>query len=81
VELLERGEEFSRCRHIRTGYEMDVLTKYLYTGEDGELCVKDCTDRILEVRPGDELSIVEESSRGYYVKLAGESGWYRGELI
>lgn len=81
VELLERGDEFSRCRHIRTGYEMDVLTKYLYTGEDGELCVKDCTDRILEVRPGDELSIVEESSRGYYVKLAGESGWYRGELI
>ena len=81
VELLERGDEFSRCRHVRTGYEMDVLTKYLYTGEDGEFCVKDCTDRILEVHPGDELSIVEESSRGYYVKLAGESGWYCGELI
>ena len=27
VEVLERGPEFSRCRHVRTGYELDILTK------------------------------------------------------
>ena len=32
--VLERGEEFSRCRHVCTGYEMDILTKYLFTGEE-----------------------------------------------
>lgn len=79
VEVLERGEEFSHCRHIRTGYEMDILTKYLYSDEN--ICtVNDCTDLVLELHPGDEVSVIEESSRGYLVKHKGTSGWYFGEL-
>ena len=79
VEVLERGEEFSRCRHKRTGYEMDILSKYLY-GE-GPVCnVNDCTDHVLPLRAGDTVSIVEETSRGYFVKHNGVSGWYYGEL-
>lgn len=35
VQVLERGAEFSHCRHVRTGYEMDILTKYLF--EPGSL--------------------------------------------
>ena len=79
VELLERGEEFSRIRHIRTGYEMEVLTKYLYE-EAGELKVNDCTDYVLPLSPGDTVSIVESTSRGYFVKHNGVSGWYFGKL-
>ena len=79
VEVLERGEEFSRCRHVRTGYEMDILTKYLY-GE-GRFCgVNDCTDYVLPLHPGDTVSIVEETTRGYFVKHKGISGWYFGEI-
>ena len=79
VEVLERGEEFSRCRHRRTGYEMDILTKYLYG--DGPVCdVNDCTDYVLPLSPGDTVSIVEETGRGYFVKHNGVSGWYFGEL-
>lgn len=79
VEVLERGEEFSRCRHVRTGYEMDILTKYLFTDERITGC-NDCTDYVLPLRAGDTVSVVETSSRGYFVKHDSVSGWYFGEL-
>lgn len=76
VEVLERGEEFSRVRHCRTGYEMEVLTKYLYPNGT----VNDCTDYRLPLRPGDQVRIVVTTSRGYFVKHKGVSGWYFGAL-
>ena len=80
VEVLERGEEFSRCRHRRTGYEMDILTKYLFTDNPITDC-NDCTDYVLPLKEGDTVRVVEESSRGYLVKHKGVSGWYRGRLL
>lgn len=79
VQVLERGEEFSLCRHVRTGYEMKILTKYLFTDEEITGC-NDCTDYILPLRKGDRVSLVETTSRGYFVKHRGVSGWYYGEL-
>lgn len=79
VMVLERGEEFSRCRHVRTGYEMDILTRYLFTGAEVTGC-NDSTDYILPVRAGDTLRIIEETSRGFLVKRDGVSGWYRGRI-
>ena len=79
VQVLERGEEFSRCRHVRTGYEMDILSKYLYSDEEYTDC-NDCTDYVLPLKKGDRVRVVEESSRGYFVKHEGVSGWYFGEL-
>ena len=78
--ILERGEEFSRCMHVRTGYVLDILTKYLY-GECGEVRCNDCTDYVLPLEPGDRVSVIEETSRGYLVKHNGVSGWYGGELL
>lgn len=79
VELLDRGPEFSRVRHCRSGYEMDVLSKYVYG--DGPICtVNDCTDYMLPLAPGDRVSVVETTSRGYFVKHRGISGWYFGPL-
>ena len=79
VRVLERGEEFSRCRHIRTGYEMTILTKYLFSGEEITGC-NDSTDYVLPVRKGDILRIVERTSRGVLAKRDGVSGWYYGNL-
>ena len=79
VQVLERGEEFSRCRHRRTGYEMDIRTKYLFTDNAVTDC-NDCTDYVLPLRAGDRVSVIEESSRGYLVKHKGTTGWYRGRL-
>lgn len=80
VQVLERGEEFSHCRHVRTGYEMDILTKYLFTDNEFTDC-NDCSDYVLPLKKGDVVSVIEETSRGYYVKHDGTSGWYYGELI
>lgn len=79
VQVLKRGEEFSLCRHVRTGYEMEILTKYLYSDEEFCKC-NDSTDLVLELNAGDEVSVVESTSRGYLVKHKGTSGWYWGEL-
>lgn len=79
VEVLQRGVEFCRCRHLRTGYEMDILTKYVY-GDGDTAIVNDCTDYELPAAPGDRVSVVETTSRGYFVKHNGVSGWYRGRI-
>ena len=79
VKVLSRGGEFSLCRHVRTGYEMEILTKYLYTDEEETTC-NDSTDLVLELNAGDEVSVIETTSRGYLVKHKGTSGWYFGEL-
>ena len=79
VQVLEHGEEFSRCRHVRTGYELDILTKYLFTEEEFTGC-NDCTDYVLPLRAGDRVGVVETCSRGYFVKHNGVSGWYFGAL-
>lgn len=80
VQVLERGEEFSLCRHVRTGYKMQILTKYLFTDNEYTGC-NDCTDYILPLKKGDKVHLVETTSRGYFVKHKGVSGWYYGNLI
>lgn len=80
VEVLERGGEFSRCRHVETGYEMDILTKYLYHPDQRFTPCEDATDYELPVSAGDRLSIVERTSRGALCKKRGITGWYRGPL-
>lgn len=79
VEVLERGEEFSRCRHTESGRVMDFLTDYLYEA-DGKTCCQDSTDYALAVAPGDCLSLVRRTSRGLLVKKDGVTGWYRGRV-
>ena len=79
VRVLRRGEEFSLCRHLRTGYEMEILTKYLFTPEEITGC-NDCTDYVPPLRAGDTVRVVERTSRGYFVKHNGVSGWYYGRL-
>lgn len=78
LELLEQGEEFSRCYHGESGRTVDILTDYLSTGKDGVLRCADSTDYALKVVPGDTLSVVRKTSRGLLAKRRGVTGWYRG---
>lgn len=79
VEILQRGKEFSLCRHRSTGKELAVLNRYLFT-RGGGACCQGATNYRLGVEPGDLLSVVEETSMGYLVKKNGLLGWYRGGL-
>lgn len=79
VEILEKGGEFTRCRHLESGRELDILTRFLYQGKDGARC-RDSTDYRLPVAPGDLLSVSEVTSRGVLAKKDGVTGWYFGRL-
>ena len=61
MEVVERGEEFSLCRHRSTGRTMWVLTSYLRR-RGGEWWCLDSTDYRLPVEPGDRLSLVARTS-------------------
>ena len=79
VEVLARGEEFATVRHVSSGRVMEVPADYLY-GRNGAWECEDITDALLDVMPGDELSILRRTSRGVYARKNGFAGWYRGAL-
>ena len=79
VTPVELGRTWCRVRHDRTGYEMDVPTDFLFAS-NGELRVSDVTDYRPAVKPGDLLSVVRATDRGYWIKKNGVTGWYSGQL-
>ena len=79
LELLEAGEELSLCRHRETGRELYILNEYLRQGRHGLEC-EDSTDYRLPVAPGDLLSVVRKTRRGFLCKKEGVTGWYYGRL-
>lgn len=79
LELLEPGEELSRCLHLESGREVDILNSYLREGPRGLWC-EDSTDYHLPVSPGDTLTLVASTSTGYLCKKEGVTGWYFGRI-
>ncbi len=79
LEILARGDEFCSCRHASTGRTIDILSRDIWENERGAFC-EDSTDYFLSVQPGDILSIIEETSRGWLAKKNGITGWYTGRL-
>lgn len=79
VEVLERGEELSLCRHRESGIELPILTDYLYE-KNGAVFCEDSTDCLLEVHAGERLSVVRRLSDRTLAKKKGVTGWYFGRL-
>ena len=79
VTVLERGEEFSRCRHDKSGRELEILNEYLYQRGNVTHC-EDSTDYRLAVEPGDVLAVVRRTGRGILAKKDGVTGWYAGRV-
>lgn len=77
MEVLERGEEFSRCRHLSSGRTLDILNSYLFHRR-GTIRCEGYTDYALPVATGDRLRVVERTSRGMLCKKNGVTGWYFG---
>ena len=76
VELIERGDEFSLCRALKNGAEMDIPNGFLYEDEHG-LCSVDITDARLGVREGETLSVLREFGDRILVKNdRAEAGFY-----
>ena len=79
LELLEKGEELSLCRHLETGRVMPILNSYLRDGPRGLWC-EDSTDYRLPVSPGDRLTLVVSTKKGCLCKKDGVTGWYFGRI-
>lgn len=79
LKLLEEGEELSLCRHLETGRELYILNEYLRRDGTGLWC-EDSTDYRLSVSPGDLLTVVRKTKRGFLCKKEGVTGWYYGRL-
>lgn len=79
LELLQRGEELSLCRHLETGRVMPILNCYLRDGPRGLWC-EDSTDYHLPVEAGDTLTLVVSTKQGHLCKKDGVTGWYFGRI-
>lgn len=79
LELLEKGEELSLCRHLETGRVLYILNEYLRRGPGGLWC-EDSTDYRLPVSPGEVLTVVRKTNHGFLCKKDGVTGWYYGRL-
>ena len=79
VEVLERGEELTLCRHMETGRVLPILNDYLYEKDGATLC-QDSTDFVLDVAAGERLSVVRRLSDRTLAKKKGVTGWYFGRL-
>ena len=79
LEILEEGDEFSLCRHLESGRELQILNSYLRFGPRGVWC-EDSTDYRLPVSPGDTLTLVISTHHGHLCKKDGVTGWYFGRI-
>lgn len=79
LEVLERGPELCRCRHLESGRVLEIPTEYLYADGAVTRC-EDATDYRLAVEPGDVLSVVLRLSDRALVKKDGVTGWYFGRM-
>lgn len=77
ITVLGTDKEFSLCRHEATGKEIYVLTECIFE-RDGSKRTADATDFLLDVKKGDTLSAICETSRGLLAKMGGVTGWYKG---
>lgn len=79
VEVLESGPLLSRCRHLETGRELEILNEFLYQKGEAIQC-EDSTDYRPAVSPGEVLTVVRRLPDRALVKRLGSTGWYFGRL-
>ncbi|MCH5184009.1 MAG: metallophosphoesterase [Oscillospiraceae bacterium] len=76
IQVLEKGADESRVRHLSTGRELWVPNVFL----SNDARCRDYSDYALPVSAGDKLSLILKASKGCFVKKDGVIGWYYGTL-
>lgn len=78
VELLEQKGDMALWRQVSTGKEFEAPVEWTYHDGSGRLHCSDYADTLLDVEPGERLSVIVRTSAGYYCKKNGLIGWYKG---
>ena len=76
IQVLEKGADESRVRHLSTGRELWIPNAFL----SNDARCRDYSDYALPVSAGDELSLILRTPKGCFVKKNGVVGWYYGEM-
>ena len=81
VDILREDGDCVLVRHPTSGRELWLPRDFVSVWpRDGLIHTEDATDYRLPVSPGDTLSLVRETQRGFLVKTGGITGWYYGEI-
>lgn len=78
IDMLEEQGTMTLCRHLSSGRIFLAPSSFLYQANDETWHVDDYNDAMLEVRPGDKISVVYRGAVGCYGKINGVLGWYYG---
>lgn len=74
IKILQEGEEFSVCEHVRTGKKMRILKSLIYELSDKHYCT-DATNYMVTVYRGDWVGLIAKTRDYSLVKKAGIIGW------
>ena len=80
VDRLEKRGNMVLCRHKNSGKELWVPSSFLHQYDDETWHADSYSDALLEVKPGDKISVVYSDSSGCYGKINGLVGWYYGGI-
>lgn len=80
IEILEKGETFSCCKHLSTGHELWIKNNKIYKDKDHIRCY-DVTDYFIEAKTDDVVSIIERAPERTLVKKEGIIGWILNENL
>lgn len=79
VERMEEQENIVLCRHLSSGKKMWIPSCFLYQSDE-IWHVDNYCDALLEVKAGDNISVVYRNAAGCYGKINGLAGWYYGGI-
>lgn len=75
----EIQEKICTIRHLSTGKILEAPRKWISNWGNQEFHCDDYCDAVLQVEPGEMLSVLFEAGAKRYVKSRGRIGWYYGE--
>lgn len=78
LQVLKKQGEFTLCKHLESGKEIQILSSFLKKRRTGYTC-EDATDFCLSVQEGDVFSCSQQVTGGVLGKKDGITGWYWGE--
>lgn len=81
VELVEQKGDMALWKQVSSGKVFEGPMEWTYKDEAGRKHFSDYADTLLDVEPGDQLSVIRETSTGYYAKKEGLIGWYKGKAL
>ena len=75
VEVLEKGNEFSKCIRISDHQTINIKNEFLYTRNNKAYCLDDYTDHLLNTKKGQKIEICGVYGSYIYGILNNELGW------